>query len=121
MVDRSRLMLKKFCLSDSAREELRRLGERGDARVPTLYWARSLTVTSQARFAYHGEALCVGLYSRSKLEEAEVTLVDGIELVIESRWHDRLEGKTLAFVDGRFVLVGEASHGTSSAGSGFDD
>jgi hypothetical protein len=104
-------MLKNFHLADSARRELRKLqaGERGDARVPTLYWARSLIVTSQARFTYRGEDLCVGSYSQSKLKEAEATMVDGIELVIEPRWHDRLEGKTLAFVDGRFVLISEAS------------
>lgn len=117
MVDLFEHVLKDFRLSDSARREFLKLqfGERGDARVPTLYWARSLIVTSHARAKYRGETLCVGFYARSKLEQSktETTVVDGIELVIRSRWHDRLEGKTLDFVDGRFVLVDQASQDIS--------
>lgn len=101
-------MLRDFSLSDSALRELRRLqvGKGGEIRVPVLYWARSLIVTSRARIRYRGESLCVGLYSRAKLDKAgtKIIEIDGIELVIKPRWHDRLEGKTLDFRDGRFNL-----------------
>jgi hypothetical protein len=110
-------MLKDFRLTDPARRALcgLQLGERGEARVPTLYWARSLVVTSHAGVEYRGETLCVGLYTQSQLEQSEsaTIMVDGVELLIGSRWHDRLEGKTLDFVNSRFVLLDQAPPGTA--------
>lgn len=110
-------MLKDFRLTDSARRALRNLqvDEHGEARVPTLYWARSLIVTSHARVEYREETLCVGVYTRSQLEqgETETTVIDGVELFIGSRWHPRLKGKTLDFVNSRFVLLDEATQGSS--------
>jgi hypothetical protein len=112
-------MLKIFKISDAARQELLALrsDKGGNAFVPTLYWAHSVTIGSSGKVtASNGEMLCVGQYSRAKLDAVGATTaeVDGVEIVIESWWHDRLEGKTLDFAEGKFVLI---DSGTEQSGT----
>ena len=103
-------MLINFKLSPTASAELRRLRNRanGSEFVPTLYWSSGARVGGGQFSLTKGEAFCVGLYSsqRANSDRDGFVEIDGIGLVIEAWWHERLCGKTLDFVDGRFLLVG---------------
>ncbi len=122
-------MIHKFAVTKAARtvlegsmprEELRR-------RVPTITWAEDLNAQSAVGKRILSGALTeseiqahlsadksgelrsdgdwsVGYHLRTQVPADKIVRLDGVEFYIDDFWHDRLEGKTLDYVEGHFVV-----------------
>jgi len=78
----------------------------GASLLPTLFWTRNLTVSSQGDVSELTEEIFgVGHYPRTHVKNLGLTVeVDGVELVIAQSSYERLTGKVLDFKNGKFVL-----------------
>ena len=68
----------------------------GPLFVPTIVWAENEGGVGAWEVGYHQRAIVPQIW----IEE-----IEGIEIVIEPHWHDKLNDKALDVVDGHFHVL----------------
>ena len=68
----------------------------GPLFIPAIVWAENECGVSAWEVGYHERAVVLGMW----IEE-----IEGIEIVIEPHWRDKLSDKTLDVVDGYFHVL----------------